>query len=203
MVENPVTEAGLRAHHGAVTDERVDVLFIGGRSGVGKSTVGWEVCAQLDAAGVAHCYLEGDFLGQVFPAPDGDPERAQITLDNLAAVWRNFAVRGYRRLVYTNTVSILYAEELARTLAAPTRITRVLLTASDEVANGRLAGRELGSSLAAHIERSARAAVRLERNAPMSVARVATDHRSVGEIAAEVVATTGWTDRPARVTRSP
>ncbi|MEV4411872.1 AAA family ATPase [Catellatospora sp. NPDC049609] len=176
-------------------EEHVEVLFIGGRSGVGKSTVGWEVCAQLDAAGVAHCYLEGDFLGQVFPPPEGDPDRAQITLDNLAALWRNFAARGYRRLVYTNTVSVLYADELAEALAAPTRLTRVLLTASDEVANGRLAAREQGGGYAVHVERSARAAARLDRDAPASVVRVATDGRTVVDIAAEVVTATGWTPR--------
>lgn len=174
----------------------MDVLFIGGRSGVGKSTVGWEVCAQLDAAGVAHCHLEGDFLGQVFPPPAGDPDRAQITLDNLAAVWRNFAVRGYRRLVYTNTVSVLYADELAGALGTPARITRVLLTASDEVAGRRLAGRELGSELDVHLERSARAAARLERDAPPSVLRVPTDGRAVCDIAADVVTATGWAARP-------
>ncbi len=171
------------------------MLFIGGRSGAGKSTVGWEVCAQLDAAGVAHCYLEGDFLGQVFPPPAGDPDRAQITLDNLAAMWRNFSLRGYRRLVYTNTVSVLYADELAVALRAPTRITRVLLTASDEVAHRRLTARELGSELDVHLARSARAAARLEQEAPPSAVRIDTDGRTVTDIAAEVVAATGWAAR--------
>jgi len=44
-------------------------------------------------------------VGQVHPAPAGDPDRAAITERNLAAVWANFAAVGCRRLVYTNTAS--------------------------------------------------------------------------------------------------
>ncbi len=84
-----------------------EVLLIGGRAGVGKSTVGWEVSAQLCAAEVAHVVVEGDFLGQVHPAPKGDPRRSKIVERNLAAVWGNYAELGYRRLIYTNTVSVL------------------------------------------------------------------------------------------------
>ncbi|MEU8004980.1 methyltransferase [Catellatospora sp. NPDC049111] len=172
--------------------DQVEVLFIGGRSGVGKSTVAAEVCAQLEAAGIAHVQLEGDFLGQVFPPPPGDPDRSRIVLDNLAALWRNFAALGYRRLVYTNTVSVLYADGLAEALDAPVKIARVLLTASDAVANERLATRELGSGLDVHVARSARAAARLDRDAPADVVRIGTDGRSVVDIAADVVAATGW-----------
>jgi hypothetical protein len=175
-------------------EEHVDVLLIGGRSGVGKSTVGWEVCVQLEAADVAHCYIEGDFLGQVFPAPAGDPDRAKIAEDNLTAIWRNFSARGYRRLVFTNTVSVIYAEDIVRALDAPTSVVRVLLTASDEATNRRLAGREIGSQLDPHIARSARMALRLEEVAPPSVIRVSTDGRGVIDIAKEVVAATGWVD---------
>jgi hypothetical protein len=170
----------------------VDVLLIGGRSGVGKSTVGWEISAQLQVAEVAHCYLEGDFLDQAFPAPPGDPNRSQLTRDNIAALWRNFAARGYHRLIYTNTVSVIYPEEITESLGAPSRVTRVLLTASDETANARLAQREIGSQLDAHIRRSAQRAVELERAAPPSVLRIGTDGRGIAEIAAEVVAATGW-----------
>lgn len=172
--------------------DQVEVLFIGGRSGVGKSTVAAEVCVLLEAAGIAHVQLEGDFLGQVFPPPPGDPDRSRIVLDNLAALWRNFAALGYRRLVYTNTVSVLYADELAKALDAPVKIARVLLIASDEVANQRLATRELGSGLDVHVARSARAAAWLDRDAPGDVVRIGTDGRSVVDIAADVVAAARW-----------
>jgi|GEM_PF-4871200 len=40
-----------------------EVLLIGSPVGVGKTTVGWEVSAQLRAAAVPHAILEGDFMG--------------------------------------------------------------------------------------------------------------------------------------------
>ncbi|MFE4632138.1 hypothetical protein ACFRJ1_01995 [Streptomyces sp. NPDC056773] len=98
------------------------------RAGVGKTTVGWEVSARLRAATVAHCVIEGDFMGQAHPAPEGDPGRERLT------------------------------------------------------------GRERGSEL----ESSARKARILEERMPPDAVRVATDGRSVVDIAREVVGATGW-----------
>jgi hypothetical protein len=52
---------------------RTEVLLIGGRCGVGKSIVGSEIHAQLSAAGVWHCLIEGDNL-------DMCPVRAEVAL---------------------------------------------------------------------------------------------------------------------------
>ncbi|MFF2521366.1 AAA family ATPase [Streptomyces liangshanensis] len=170
-----------------------EALLIGGRSGVGKSTVAWEVSELLQRSGVAHCLLEGDYLGQVHPAPADDPRRSAITERNLSAVWANFAALGHRRLVYSNTVSVLESDMFRRALGDDgARIVRVLLTAGDATAGERLARRETGSQLAVHVERSGLAARRLEREAPPGTVRVDTDGRSVAEVAREVVAATGW-----------
>ena len=174
--------------------ERAEVLLIGGRAGVGKTTVGWEVSALLRSEAVAHAIIDGDFMGQVHPAPEGDPHREEITEINLTAVWANFARRGYRRLVYTNTASVLPEATgmFERAMGAGVRIVRVLLTASDETARERLVGRELGSELEQELEGSVRKARVLDRRAPAGTVRVATDGRLVADIAREVVAATGW-----------
>ncbi|WP_199896460.1 AAA family ATPase [Streptomyces niger] len=171
-----------------------EVLLIGGRAGVGKTTVGWEVSALLRSEAVAHAIIDGDFMGQVHPAPKGDPHRAEITESNLTAVWANFAQRGYRRLIYTNTMSVLpeMTGMFERAMGAGVEIIRVLLTASDETAHERLVGRELGSELAQELGASARKARLLDRRAPAETVRVATDGRLVVDIAREVVAATGW-----------
>lgn len=174
--------------------EHAEVLLIGGRAGVGKTTVGWEVSALLRSEAVAHAIIDGDFMGQVHPAPEGDPHREEITETNLTAVWANFARRGYRRLVYTNTASVLPEATgmFERAMAAGVRIVRVLLTASDETARERLVGRELGSELEQELAGSVRKARLLDRRAPAGTVRVATDGRLVADIAREVVAATGW-----------
>ncbi|KQW11724.1 AAA family ATPase [Streptomyces sp. Root369] len=179
--------------------DHAEVLLLGGRAGVGKTTVGWEVSARLRAARVAHAVIDGDFMGQVHPAPEGDPHRAAVAERNLTAVWGNYAELGYRRLVYTNTVSVLEESTgvFRRAMGDGVRIVRVLLTASDETTERRLAGRELGSELEQELRGSARKARMLDACAPAGTLRVGTDGRTVIDIAAEVTAATGWI--PARV----
>lgn len=174
--------------------ERAEALLIGGRAGVGKTTVGWEVSARLRAAMVHHCVIEGDYMGQAHPAPEEDPHRRKLTERNLTAVWANFAELGYRRLIYTNTVSVLDESTgmFQRAMGTDVRIVRVLLTASDVTAGERLAGRELGSELAHELSSSVRKARLLHEQAPPDTVRVVTDGRSVVDIAGEVVAATGW-----------
>ncbi|MCL8011655.1 hypothetical protein [Streptomyces sp. AS02] len=185
--------------------DHTEALLIGGRAGVGKTTVGWEVSARLRAARVAHAVIDGDFMGYVHPAPAGDTHRAGITERNLAAVWGNYAELGYRRLVYTNTVSVLdeSAPMFRRAMGDGVRLVRVLLTATDETAGQRLTGRELGSELEHEMRNSARKARLLDERAPGDVLHVATDGRSVIDIATELVAATGWAVNGAGVSGGP
>jgi hypothetical protein len=111
-------------------------------------------------------------------------------------VWANFVQRGYRRLIYTNTVSVLPEATgmFERAMGDGVGIIRVLLTASDATARERLVGRELGSELEKELEGSVRKARLLDQRAPAETVRVATDGRLVVDIAREVVAATGWAD---------
>ena len=170
-----------------------DLLLIGGGSGVGKSSVGWEASALLRGAGTAHCLIEGDGMDQIHPAPEGDPHRTAVTERNIAAVWANYAALGQHRLIYTNTVSILEAPMIGRAMGGDgVRVTRVLLTADEATVRQRLALRETGSQLGVHIERSLRMARRLAVEAPAGTVRVATDGRTVPDIAAEVLRAAAW-----------
>lgn len=191
-------EAGHRAWQSASMNH-AEALLIGGRAGVGKTTVAWEVSALLRARQVPHAVVEGDYMGQVHPAPEGDPDRSRITESNLTAVWANFARHGYRRLIYTNTVSVLpeSADMFLRAMGERTRIIRVLLTASDSTARERLTGRELGSELEHELRGSMHKARLLDERTPVDAVRVATDGRSVADIAREVVAVTRWADNGA------
>ncbi|WP_122619792.1 hypothetical protein [Streptomyces sp. Tu 4128] len=172
---------------------RRELLLIGGGSGVGKSSVGWEVSALLREAGTAHCLIEGDGMDQIHPAPEGDPHRTAVTERNIAAVWANYAALGQRRLIYTNTVSILEAPMIVRAMGGGgVRVTRVLLTAGEGVVRQRLARRETGSQLGVHVERSLRMARRLSDEAPAGTVRVGTDGRTVPDIAAEVLRAAAW-----------
>ncbi len=183
--------ADVRVGAGAVdpaVDARTSVLLIGGRSGVGKSTVAGAVRDLLVARDVPHAVVEGDALDLAHPAP----WEHGVAAANLADVWRRYRSLGHRRLVYTNTVSVLEAAALADAVGDRPHVTSVLLTASDATARERLAQREHGVSYDAHVVRSDAAAVRLEQATGPDVHRVATDGRSPAEIAAELVALAGW-----------
>lgn len=158
------------------------LLLIGGRSGVGKSSVAFALHDLLAAEQVRHAVIEGDMLDLAWPAPWGH----RLAERNLAAVWSNYRALGYERLIYTNTMSVLNAEQLAAAMASNPVVTAILLTADDSTAGARLAGREHGDSLATHVQRSAAAARELVRNVASHVHRVSTDGRAVTDIAREI-----------------
>jgi len=124
-------------------------------------------------------------------------------------VWANFAHRGYRRLIYTNTASVLpeATRMFERAMGPEVRMVRVLLTASDATARERLLSRELGSELERELEGSIRKARLLDQQVSADTVRVVTDGRAVVDIAGEVVTATGWTglvkDAAASVTSAP
>jgi hypothetical protein len=169
------------------------VLFIGGRSGVGKSSVGWELSRLFSAAQVQHALIEGDNLDRAWPVP-WDHHLAER---NLAAMWRNYTELGYHRMIYTNTAAVrpdaqVTLIEAITAVDAPVESVSVLLTATEATVAERLGMREQGESLAWHLRRSAIAAAELEQLAPSTVHRVATDARSAAEVAVRVAALTCW-----------
>lgn len=172
-----------------------EVIFIGGRSGVGKTSVAAELSRILVRESIPHALIEGDNLDQAHP----EPWRNGIDLAerNLAAMWRNYQAAGYSRLIFTNTVSVLQTSALTDALGANVHAVGVLLTAGDSTTAQRLARREIGSGLEDAIERSNVAAVKLHADASAAVHRIPTDHRSVSDIAAELRSISGWTGRAA------
>ncbi len=169
---------------------RSAILLIGGRSGVGKTTVGSEIHAQLSAASVRHCLIEGDNLDLAYPPP----HEHHLAERNLAAMWANYRALGYRRMIYTNTASVL-ATEIRKLVAATgddPHVTAALLTCSDQTAHERLARREIGTGLDRHAERSTLMARKLAEHSPDTVHRIATDGRPIAELAAEIIRLSAW-----------
>ncbi|MEJ6549817.1 adenylyl-sulfate kinase [Corynebacterium sp. USCH3] len=167
---------------------RPHVLFLGGRSGVGKSTVAFALHDLLSSRDVTHAVIEGDNLDLAYPAP----WKRRMAERNLAAVWANYTADGYHRLIYTNTVSVLEADKLSAAVGGDPQVTSVLLQATDGTTAERLARRESGPSLDEHLERSARAAEFLVAKAPEATLRIATDGRTPDDIAEQLAAILDW-----------
>lgn len=164
------------------------VLFLGGRSGVGKTSVAMELHHLLSAADVRHAVIEGDTLDLAHPAPWAH----HLAERNLSDLWRNYRSLGYRRLIYTNTVSVLETGTLTAAMGDDPRVTAVLLTSSEDTARERLTARERGSDLQASLKRSSRRAAELDATAPAWVHRLNTDDQALDTLARQLRVWIGW-----------
>lgn len=168
-----------------------EVVFIGGRSGTGKTSVGFEMHAQLSAVGVTHCLIDGDFLDMAYPVPSHVDDLAER---NLAAMWANYRALGYHRMIYINTASVLpeVMERLTTAMGGNPTVVSILLTCTDATARVRLGKREIGSTLEQHLESSNEMNARLESGVAAATHRLPTEDRSVSSIAANIINLTKW-----------
>ena len=172
----------------ALAGDAEQVLFIGGRPGVGKRSLVSELHGQLARQQVKHAVIEGDGLDLAYP-PGWEHLLAER---NLAAIWNTYRELGYRRLIYSNTGSVCQVAGLVEAIGGRPKVAAVLLTAGDRTAAQRLAGRVPEHELAGQVEHGNRTARRLTENTPGWVNRIDTENRSVAGLAVEVLQLTGW-----------
>lgn len=124
---------------------------------------------------------------------------------NLAAMWANYRELGYRRLIFVNSACVLATEarKLAAAMSDDPRLVPIILTCTDATAAQRLGHRETGDSLDQHVDASRRMAAALTGGAETSTYRIATDDRTMAEIAADAIAFTGWPPEPSSSTSPP
>ena len=171
---------------------RSHVLFISGRSGVGKSTAALALHEQLIGHDVRHAVIEGDYLDLAHPAPHLAFPNASLAEQNLTAMWTAYRSLGYHRLIYTNTAAVLTLSSLVTALGDDPLVTAVLLRSSDEHTRPRLERRNHGAIDPALIDHSASMATRLDEEAPDSVHRINTDHLQPSGVASELLSLTNW-----------
>ncbi|MCY1696317.1 ATPase [Curtobacterium sp. SL109] len=171
---------------------RTEVLFVGGRSGVGKSTAAEALHDLLRAADVRHAVIEGDVLDLAHPAPHVEHPEARLVERNLAAIWANYRELGHHRLVYTNTVSVLEADRLAAAMGDDPHVVAVLLRAGDDTTASRLRHRAGGRLPEDQLAHSTRTAGRLDTASPDRVTRIDTDSMAPADVARRLASLTGW-----------
>lgn len=167
------------------------LLLVTGPAGVGKSTLAYEISAQLRAAGLAHVTLDSDELDRVWPLSGADQE--ELNRANLTAFWTNAAALGHHRLVLAGVFLDSDANRTWIDAAVPDAIvTRVVLDAPDEELERRIRGREIGSGAEAQLERTLAQARRFRLRNAGSPDVLATHGAAVAELARRVIDRSGW-----------
>jgi hypothetical protein len=171
---------------------RSELLLIGGRSGVGKTAAAIALHELLARRLISHAVIEGDYLDLAYPAPHLVHADANLAERNLAAMWANYRPLGYRRLILTNTVSVLYASSLAAALGDDPAVTTVLLRAKDDAVATRLALRAHGAPYEEQLAHSSRTAVMLDEAVGAGTYRIDTDALPPIDVAVRIAQLTGW-----------
>jgi chloramphenicol 3-O-phosphotransferase len=174
----------------------VPVLVITGPVGVGKTTVAAAVDELLGAAGVAHALVDLDWLRWCSPSPADDPFHIALGLRNLAAVWAGYRAAGAGRLILVDVVEARADLDGYRAAVPGAGILVVRLRAALPTIQQRLQGRETGASLEWYHSRAAVLASQMDRDQVEDLL-VDTEGRTPQEIAAEIVARTGFIEHPA------
>ena len=172
-------------------EPQVRILILAGPAGVGKSTLSWEVSAQLRQSGHPHVVPDSDELDRAWPLSAA--ERTALNQANLAAFWSNATKLGHDRLVL---VGVFLHFEVDREWIVATipgaLITRVVLQASDQELAQRVQAREIGSEANEQLTRTLRQAQRFRRLNARSYDVLHTDGLSVPELARQVIERAGW-----------
>jgi adenylylsulfate kinase-like enzyme len=189
------------------TGSSVPVLFLCGATGVGKSTVGFEIYMRDLRAGRSAADVDLDQIGFCSPAPAADPANHAVKARNLAALWSNFEGAGAAHLIVVGPAE---SERAARTYAAAlpeAAITLCRLHAGPRELTRRIMSRGQGNGswpqpgdplvgqspacLHRIAERAACDAAELER-AGVGILRIDTGKRTAAAAADLAAAQTGW-----------
>jgi len=186
-----------------MSDRPVPFLWLCGPSGVGKSTVAWEIFSQLSRAGIKTAYLDADQLGLCYPAPAHDPDNHQVKARNLAAVWPTFQAARVQCLVFSGGVVTPHLVRAYADQVPGTTLTLCRLHASPDTLRERYLRRGYRTDL---VDRSLDEADALDRD-NFADLRVDTDGLSVPQVARLVLEQAGgWpgrTDTPATPATAP
>jgi hypothetical protein len=180
------------------------VLLITGPAGVGKSTLSWELAAQLRDAGIPHAALDTDELDRVFPVPPDDPQTVALSRRNLSLLWSGYQALGHTRLILVGVMVDLALNLAWITDAVPGAVVTVVrLVARRATLLQRLDVREIGSGRDDQIRRTLSQAARIAGQQHDGVLVLPTDGNPPPQLARLVLRHAGWLRNPDSQTQVP
>lgn len=118
---------------------RAPFLWLCGPSGVGKTTVGWEVFRQLAGSPVA--FVDADQLGLCYPSPADDRYNHRIKSRNLGAVWAMFRAAGAKSVVMSGGIEVAEQIGVYASQVPEAALTVCRLRAGNATLSGRFLAR--------------------------------------------------------------
>lgn len=173
--------------------ERDDrAVLLTGTLGSGKTVLAVEIGEVLEERGVPYAVVDLDWLGWIYPGPDGDEDAPfRLIVANLTDAWPRFRAAGARRLVMARLVERREHVDALRRALPGLVLAVVRVDASPETAAARLRARDAGATLDHHLEESA-AFREVVARAGVEDMVVSNDGRPIREVALEVLDRLGW-----------
>lgn len=162
-------------------------LWLCGPSGVGKSTLGWELFRRLSAAGVDGAYVDADQLGLCYPISPDDHFNHHLKAANLAAAWQGYRAAGATYLIVSGLVDTPAEIALYADAVPDTTLTVCRLHANPATLETRYLGR---GSLPDLLSLALRNAEELDHGAHPGL-RVVTDGLTPSELVRHLCAPDG------------
>jgi deoxyadenosine/deoxycytidine kinase len=169
----------------------VRAIALTGTIGAGKTTLAEAISEELHERQIRHALVDLDWLGQVYPTPEGhDPYAYELAIQNLKEIWPNFQAAGAQRAVVAGTLlSQSHRDRLQDALGLPTSV--VLVEVPQEVLEARIKSRNSGRLLDDFVARTGRVASEIQA-ANIHDLRVNNHGRPPREVALEVLSKVGW-----------
>lgn len=156
------------------------LLWLCGPSGVGKSSVGWELFTRLTRAGFATAYLDADQIGLCYPEPAAGGHSVKAT--NLGVLWPHFASTGATSLIFSGIAETRNIVEMYSAHVPDLAVTVCRLRASESPLRERFLRRNW---LTHQVDDAVREAAELDRT-DFADLTIDTDQRSAAEVADQI-----------------
>ncbi len=181
-----------------------EALLVSGVTGVGKSTVGWQVYERVRTSGLHAACVDLEQIGFHRPVPSTDRQNHRLKAANLAALWRTYYAAGAERLVIIGAVESTDAVNAYAEALPSVSLTVCRLHANHSTPGARILqrGRGIGVNLAgdsltgqpeatvwAVADQAAAEGHALDQ-AGVGDVRISTDGRDVEDIVGEIVRAT-------------
>jgi hypothetical protein len=165
------------------------LIIITGSMGAGKTAVLGEASDILARRHVPHAAIDLDALGLAHLPPETSND--EVMYRNLQSICENYASLGVRQFLVARAMEDRAELELCRAVVSATNTVVCRLIASIEVMQQRVGKRESGLSQQEYVARVAKLNAILDR-ARLEDFTVASDNRSLTEIAQEMLVRAGW-----------